>query len=232
MFIKRFANKKLGTQKGMAMLEMVAALSVVALLMTSVLQMNETMSIKSSAALESDNLATFQNSAAQYFLNHRTGITQAMTDGTDANKYCQIHATGIDSATDELSGGVATFNTTLHTCAFDAYALKQRNLWPLELPPITSDHYVAIFRQIFTEGVDGILGTADDEPTNEVDMLVVLASFDGDQALIEADFEKSLETRKLLGATAGIVPGSDLVACNAGEACGSGWKLDLNEFIN
>lgn len=177
-------------------------------------------------------------------------------------KHCVIKVANTAAAIDPgTTAGTAGLNGTpawssaLNTCALDASLLSARKAWPGNNMPIDfvdvdtggAWRYVAIFRRVMGPGSDGVFGNADDSLTENVEMLTVRMDMDDSLGSIAAAVWKNKSrtnqlwtTVAAMGATGGYIPIGNIGVCKAYktgssddlEACGNGWKVKLNTFID
>ncbi len=232
-------------ERGVSLLEILFGLVIVGLMMVQALQLKSANDRKASARVRADNLAAFQRVASQYYLTNRQAMDAAMGSGDPRSiqDHCRVYdRVPADINTDEppiaydamVSAGVRNGAT----CALDAYWLQRRGVWPpnISIEVMPGVKWVAIFK-MFSEPTDVRDGS--------VEMLVVLAPFDNSgysTVAVPADQLPFLHTsRDSLGATGGLIPLGDARQCAtlpaAGgrperlEACGNGWKVELNDFV-
>lgn len=179
-------------------------------------------------SLSSDH-AQFAAAANAHFLANRSAYIAAMRDGTDAAKLCLVR---VDPAT---GSGMPTYSDTLHRCAFDASFLKYRSALPDTTGAANGygENWVAIFRLVYDKDTPP-------QPTGGVEIWIPSAALGGAVAAA-ADpyaYDRSLTAAGFLEGNGGVVPDADRSTCVASraagrfESCGSGWRINLTDFLD
>ena len=248
--------------RGFSLLEIIIGIAILGSVVAFALRLTLQSDNKLDGIKDAERLATFQQTAAQYFISNRTAIMAAMIApaASDANvqAHCVVVIPVSDGAIDGgLTPGTAGTNGTLSwsgtkkTCSFDATLLQAKNQWPdLTInfqDPDTGGQwrYVAIFRRIMTAGPDTLMGTADDVPTNAADMLTMRMDIDGDLGEVlttrawsddKTRQERSQAGRDALGSVGGVMPVGNVGWCTTNrtttQICGNGWTVDLADFLD
>lgn len=147
------------------------------------------------------------------------------------------------------SGG-AGISDGKKTCAIDLTLLQAKGLWPRGMSVASTNpdtggqgRWVAIFRRPRAAGPDGVLGNADDVLSEDAEMLLVFADDDGSLSGTQNTIwrkdvnyrEKVLAQSGVLGQSGGFIPMGNTTCAGLSskvEACGSGWKIDLDSWID
>lgn len=225
------------TQAGFGLVEILIGLIIAGALFGFMLRMNTRAEATTIGRARADQLASFQQLAAQFFAANRTSFQAAMAgDAAAAAQFCLINVAA------DGTGGVNTVNTTKRTCAFDSTLLKAKGLWPAGANVnITGvNRYVAISRQVMSADAVPV-------PTGADEFLVVLAQLDGTGAVMTSgtatftgDVKQAIEETKAgmdaLGGTGGYIPpGKDMGPCQYNattkHVCGTGWIVSLADFL-
>lgn len=216
-------------RRGFVLLELIVAIGILALVLSLGSAVEARGERQSSGRANADGQSSFQNLAAQYFLENRTAFESAMKDGTGADTLCLINvpSSGV--------GGTQANSTTLKTCAFDTTFLKAKNLWPTNLSTDEVDgRWVIILRLVYDSQTPA-------QPTGGVEAFVPLMRTDGTLSAVGVDAQKmdeALSAMRSLGGTGGVIPVGDAGMCAnqrssaTYEACGNGWKVKLSDFID
>jgi hypothetical protein len=176
-----------------------------------------------------DAKATFIALAGQYFQDNRASFEAAMKDGTGASSWCLV---GVNA---DGSGGTPTVDTTLHTCTIDTYFLRAKKLWPAGMNLDEADgRYAAVFKMEYDT-------QSTPQPTGGDFMFTPLIQPTGTLSPVAIDSDAYKEARsamRALGGTGGLVPVGDVIGCanvratTTYQACGSGWKINLSDYIS
>lgn len=243
-----------GKQRGMSMFEMILGLGIMGATLAFVTTWTMQKGEKDMGRFDAEALSSFQQLATQYFISNHNEIMSAVVadEVTDAaRRHCIVSVDNADIPVDPDAGnGMLAWSSTLKTCAFDATLLAAYRMWP-SMATDYSDadtggdwRYAAIVRRVMAPGEDGISGTIDDTPTGAADMLVVRMDIDGSLPAISSTAwvsdsvrrSRAQEASAVLGGTGGIVPIGEIGVCEASsdriEACGNGWKVDLEGFLD
>lgn len=221
-------SRKLKATQGSALLEMALALIVIALVYVAALPwMTRQQDAVAAKSLSNDH-TQFAAAASAYFQSNRAAYLAAMKDGTGADKLCLVRVNPVSGT------GVPTYNANLHRCAFDASFLKYQSALPITAGATNSygEKWVAIFKAVYDRDTPP-------KPTGGVEMMVVSANLDGGPAAPAAasSYDRALTGAGFLEGNGGVVPDADRSTCVASraagkyEACGSGWRVNLADFL-
>jgi hypothetical protein len=171
---------------------------------------------------EADNLAQFQYFVSAYFMQNRAAMLDAMWDGTDAAKHCNVGATAYDSGTDTFTGGTTTRSATLKTCAVDEIFLNFKGYWKGDVAAPSESRYVAIFKR---------------RNDNSTDAEAFIAKMSPSGALSQVNnIDRALAMQGKLGSRAGYIPMGAAGPCEGTKtnprACGPSWTVNLADFID
>lgn len=241
-------------QRGMSMFEMILGLGIMGATLVFVTTWAMQKGEKDMGRFDAEALSSFQQLATQYFISNHAEIMAAVVaeEATDsARRHCVVSVGNADMPVDPDAGnGTLAWSSALKTCAFDATLLAAYRMWPSMVTDYSDTdtggewRYAAIVRRIMAPGEDGVPGTADDTPTGAADMLVVRMDVDGALPAISPTAwvsdnvrrSRAQEASAVLGGTGGIVPIGGAGVCEASsdrvEACGNGWKVDLESFLD
>lgn len=229
--------RRLRRQRGMSILEIIIGTAFVGMILASTMVLMNRSENETRGRNNADNLGSFQQLAAQYFIANRTEIEAAMAgDATKAAIHCLINVAA------DGTGGTVVTNSAKHTCAFDSTFLRAKGLWPTgsSVDVDGVGRWVAVSRQMMTGGATPV-------PTGADEVLIVLAAVNGGNILTSGavtfvgDVRRSSEEigagMAALGASGGFIPpGRDYAACQYNattkQACGTGWVVSLDDFIN
>lgn len=229
--------KRIRKEAGIGLVEVIIGLAIAGALLGYMLRMNTRAESQTTGRAQADQLASFQQLAAQFFVSNRNDFDTAMGGDTSmSSKYCLINVA------DDGTGGTDTMNATKHTCAFDSTLLRAKSLWPsgMNYNATSANRYVAIVRQIMsTDAVPA--------PTGAVELLVVMAQLDtagnvrtSGTVTFSGDAAKAIQEAKAsmdaLGGTGGYIPpGKDVGPCQYNattkQVCGNGWTVKLDDFL-
>lgn len=178
------------------MLEVMVALGIMSVSMGLVFAMQLRQQDAQAGVREADNLQSFQQAAAQYFMANRNAIIDAAgaTAASDpkVQEHCVIKVTNPSATinpgttpggagpngTLAWSGGAA-IGAGKKTCTIDASLLRAKGAWPAGIHIAQRDdgmgqwRYVAIFKRVREPGPDKVLNNADDVLGKNVEMLVL-----------------------------------------------------------
>jgi hypothetical protein len=176
-----------------------------------------------------DAKSTFIALASQFFQSNRSAFEAAMMDGTGASSWCLV---GVNP---DGTGGTLTVDTALHTCTIDTYFLRAKNLWPSGMNLDEADgRYAAVFKLEYDTQTPP-------QPTGGDFMFTPLIQPGGTLPPAGKDpdaFKEALAAMRTLGGTGGVLPVGDLGGCanvratNTYQACGSGWIINLSDYIS
>ncbi|CAN7627218.1 type II secretion system GspH family protein [Acidovorax delafieldii] len=217
-------------QKGWSLTEVMLALVVISGMAYAVAPLFRKNAEESNAKIMADDFSLFQTSASSHFQSNRDAYIAAMTDGTGAADICKI---GVDPATG--TGGISTFDPTLHTCAVDGSILRFQQALPTSVRQKNryGESWVAIFKLVYTTH-------APIEPTGGVEMLVLSADLSGTGGVVVKDanrYSEAVTAGEFAGGQGGAIPDGDRATCvvnkstSTFQACGNGWKVNLADFI-
>jgi type II secretory pathway pseudopilin PulG len=242
------ASTHLARQRGWSLLESLLGLALMASVLAGVLTLQTRLADRRQGQLEADEVSSFTQLMAQYFIAHRLAMEAQMAGGTSnasstASNPCQINVTPSAVAgggTGIVTGagqGVPSSDPLKHTCAVDTSLLLALGLWPSGMPTERGGRrLVAIFRQVYWAG----------QATGADEVLVLYAATQDGKILSqgasvfqgrEASFLELIEaSQSLLGGTGGYVPpGHDVGACQYNDqikqACGQAWAVSLADFL-
>lgn len=217
-------------QKGVTLLEITLAVAVVAVLVIMFMPLIIKSGDDRQAKLTSDEFTQFRAAASSHFQANRSVYQAAMTAGTDTAKLCMVNVN-----TTTGTGGTNTYDATLHRCAIDTTMLK----FLRALPDTVSDNnaynerWVAIFKAVYDTATPPA-------PTGGVEMLIVSALTNNTTSVVSPDerrFGKAVVAAGHVAGQGGFVPDTDRSVCvakrslNKYEACGTGWKVNLSDFL-
>jgi type II secretory pathway pseudopilin PulG len=222
-------------QRGSIMTEVLLASAIMALITAGTLKMIKTGQDDIKAKNLAEQMQSFQQVAAQYYISNSAAMIAAMTDGTGAATQCRL---GVDPANADPSttGIQSNESVTTHTCAIDASFLKWKKLIPTSFKEtnIYNQKMVAIFKLVYNAAV----------ATKDVEMLMVGASGAtgianyAPGAIAETDISRLYTAAEIMGANGGVIPDADRVICKytatTKQACGTqgGWTADITQFVN
>lgn len=215
---------------GTSLLEIMIGIAILGGVLAVVGRIENRSDHQTTGRTNADSQATFQNLAAQYFLDNRAAYEAAMKDGTDAAVLCRINLQA------DGTGGLQANSTVKKTCAFDATLLRARSVWPAGASVDEAfGRYVLILRMPYdtatppkpTGGVEGLFAVMQPGGT-----LAASGPMTGD--LVE-ELTTSMRT---LGGVGGLTPIGNTGPCAAMrstatyESCGNGWKVNLADFVD
>lgn len=216
-------------QRGIALAELALAVALTAVLYMSISPLiirSEDVGVAKSAATD---YTAFRAAASAHFLSNRGAYDAAMKDGTGAAALCKV---GVAA---DGSGGTVVNSTTMHRCAVDASMFHFLQALPSSVSNKNryGETWVAIFKQVYdTQAVPA--------PTGAVEMYIVSARVDGVATLVASDpraYEEAITASGFVSGQGGVVPDADRSTCVASrakgtyQACGSGWKANLADFL-
>jgi type II secretory pathway pseudopilin PulG len=246
---------------GSFIIEIIIGLAILGVVMSFSLMLTQKNSDKQTGRLDAEILSSFQQMAAQYFVSNRTEMMAAMVAAaaSDANvqKHCVVMIPTITATINPgtVSGaaganGTLAWSSTKKTCSFDASLLQANSQWQGKVSFIDTVmggqwRYVAIFKIVMTAGPDTVLGTADDIPSENVEMLVVKMDENmslgtsvtaNDWSLDKSRIARSLTTRDTLSESGGVMPIGSVGWCTTNKTttqiCGNNWNIDLSNWID
>lgn len=216
-------------QQGFALLEIIIGTVLMGVVLAFALGINTQAENQVTGRSDAQSLSTLQSAAAEYYLANRPAIDAAMQTGVGADTLCLINVNP------DGTGGSIAYSSIKKTCAFDASLLVAQKRWPVDVSVDSrGGRYVAILRTVYDSAPTPA-------PTGVVDMLVVLSQPNGVVSPVSPDPRLSEELASgmnTLGSKGGMVPVGNMGSCVANrvsgqlEACGTGWKIDLAEFID
>lgn len=235
IFVKELDVSKVRTtngrrkQGGMALAELALAVGLTSMIMMAMSPLIVRSMDARKARSVAEDYTAFRAAASAHFQSNRSAYDAAMSAGTDADKLCKV---GVNA---DGTGGTVVNSTTMHRCVIDASMLRYLKALPAGVSTTNryGETWVAIFKQIYDSAPTPA-------PTGGVEMYVVSARVDGTAPAVEPDpraHDEAITASGFVGGQGGIIPDADRSTCVASrtaakfEACGSGWKANLADFL-
>lgn len=218
-------------QLGASMLEVALAVVLISLIfigMTPLILKNQDVTVAKSI---SQSYTQFWSASSAHFEANRSAYISAMMDGTGAQQLCKVN---VDAATGE--GGEETFSTSMHRCALDTSMLRLLSALPDSVSDTNpyGERWVAIYKLVFDQQTPP-------QPTGGVEQLVVSAAVHPQGLSFIPDsssYDRAVTAAGFTSGSAGVVPDADRSTCIASkaaglfEACGSGWRITLSDYLS